>query len=357
MKIGIVTQPLANNYGGILQNYALQTALSKEGHTPITIDFQTKPIVWGSFMVALIKAIIAFFIPSKRRPLPTRYVNRRLKNNDIFVNHYIYKTKAVEAYSDKLLDEYEFDALIVGSDQVWRPMYNQCLEDMFLHFAASRSMLKISYAASFGVDEWEYSPEQTKVCSGLIKVFNAVSVREESGVRLCKDHLHVDAVEVLDPTLLLNKTEYEELCLEVPVQSRDVLAAYILDLSCEKLDYIRTLAMRLNLELAIYRADSRCTLTIQEWLAMFRDSKYIITDSFHGTVFSIIFNKPFISISNPGRGQTRFGDFLKKLHLEEYLVVSPDSRYPLAEINWNQVNRTIDLMREESYKYLSVNLK
>lgn len=357
MNIGIVTQPLANNYGGILQNYALQKVLIKLGHVPMTIDFQTKPISWGRYMIALIKAAIAFFIPSKRRPLPARYVNRRLKINDIFVNNHIHKTRPVDVYCEKLIDEYGFDALIVGSDQVWRPKYNQCLEDMYLNFASSRNVIKISYAASFGVDDWEYDSKQERDCCELIKSFNAVSVRESSGVMLCKNHLRTDAVEALDPTLLLEKDEYEELCSAVPVQSRNVLLAYVLDLSPEKHKYINRLAKKLALEPIIYRADSRASLTIQEWVAMFRDAKFTVTDSFHGTVFSIIFNKPFISLSNSKRGQARFYDLLEKLDLQERLIVSLGEECPLGEIAWNCVNKTLSLLREKSYKYLSENLE
>lgn len=357
MRIGIVTQTLANNYGGILQNYALQQYLKKIGHEPVTIDFKMPPIGYAPYLAAFIKAAVAYIIPLKRRPFPRRDINRRNQRNEIFVNENISKTRLVENYTSELIDEYQFDAIIVGSDQVWRPEYNYSLEDMFLRFAEKSHVVKLAYAASFGVDYWEFTDEQTKVCRELCQQFQSISVRENSGVGLCKKYLNVEAVEMIDPTMLLFKDEYEQLCNGVSVISGNVLAAYVLDLNKEKQDFIREFANTNGLDPVIFRADLNSSLTIEEWISMFRDAKYVITDSFHGTVFSIVFNKSFISFSNSIRGGSRFRSFLEKFSLTDRMVDTFTSVPVLKEIDWNEVNKRVDKMRADAYTYLTSNLK
>lgn len=356
MRIGIVTQTLANNYGGILQNYALQQCLKKLGHEPITIDFKRPPLDYPTYLLLFIKAVIAFFIPSKRRPLPKRDINRRTEKNESFVNKNISKTRLVEKYSADLIDEYQLDAIIVGSDQVWRPEYNYCLEDMFLMFAGKSDIVKIAYAASFGVDQWEFTEEQTKLCQDLCQGFQSISVRENSGIELCKKYLNVDAVEMVDPTLLLVKEEYEHLCKDVPATDGKFLAAYILDLTPEKRNFINNIAKEHGLKPIIFRADLSGSLTIEEWISMFRDAQYVVTDSFHGTVFSIIFNKPFLSITNKFRGGSRFYSLLEKFSLTDRVVDTFTTSPALKEIDWEDVNKIICNLRNSAYSYLTSNL-
>ena len=167
---------------------------------------------------------------------------------------------------------------------------------MFLRFVSKPNVKKLAYAASFGIDEWDYSPELTKECSRLAKEFMAISVREGSGIVLCNKHLDVEAVQVIDPTLLLDKADYEQLCADIPVESTPFTAVYVLDKSLPKMQLIQKLASEIGLPTKIFSAHHGMTLSIEEWLAMFRDARYLITDSFHGTAFSIIFNKPFVAI-------------------------------------------------------------
>ena len=202
------------------------------------------------------------------------------------------------------------EAIIVGSDQVWRPKYNYRIEDMFLKFAEKLPVRRIAYAASFGVDNWEYTSKQTFECAALAKKFDAISVREESGVKLCKEHLGVDATWVLDPTLLLTKEDYESICRDTPVCNEKYIAVYVLDENENvTATYEKESAAR-GLVVKKFHADSESTLTVPEWLAMFRDASFVVTDSFHGTVFSIICGKEFKCIYNEGRGAARFESLL-----------------------------------------------
>lgn len=309
MKIAIVTLPLLNNYGGLLQNYALQTILKKIDHETVTFDYEYYETPLWMYVLSWMKTLLFFFVPGKRRKFAR--ISKKEKREECFerfIECFIKKTEKTKKLKNCNVDL--IDVILVGSDQVWRPKYNHYLEDMFLGFARNLPVRRVSYAASFGVDEWEYTPKQTKVCSALAKKFNAISVREESGVKLCKDHLGVDATWVLDPTLLLKKEDYLKLCQEVPVNSCCFMAVYVLNLNDSVKATYESIAKEKNLEVKYFAADANATLSVPEWLAMFRDASYVVTDSFHGTVFSIIFEKEFKCIYNETRGAARFESLL-----------------------------------------------
>ena len=311
MKIGIITQPLLNNYGGILQNFALQEILRKNGHNPITIDYIPKiPIRF--FFKRIIKMLILCIVGKKCSfSLNRKFWGDRKEIFSLFLNKYISRTKTVFNYRNaKKLDN--FDMFIVGSDQIWRPRYiPYVIRDVFLDFCKYDKKLKrVAYAVSFGSNQWEYSSMQTKICSMLAKKFDAISVREESGVKLCKDHFGVDATWVLDPTLLLKKEDYLPICKDVSVNKKKYLAVYVLDESETIKAMYEKEADNRSLVVKKFHADSKSSLSVPEWLAMFRDASYVVTDSFHGTIFSIIFGKDFKCIYNESRGSARFESLL-----------------------------------------------
>lgn len=313
MKITIVTQALLNNYGGILQNYALQRILKQLGHEPITFDFRQKNHYESLIKVLprrILYSIMKVFLGKKIKALSIPRYQKRARSMDIFVKENISLTKRVKKYETKSVEDCNADVVLVGSDQVWRPKYNYFLEDMFLRFVNNLPVKRVSYAASFGVDEWEYSLEQTKACSALARKFNAISVREESGVKLCKEHLGVNATWVLDPTLLLRKEDYLKLCQEVPVNSSHFMAVYVLNLNDSVKAIYESVAKEKNLEVKYFAADANASISIPEWLAMFRDASYVVTDSFHGTAFSILFEKEFKCFYNETRGAARFESLL-----------------------------------------------
>lgn len=313
MKIGIYTQPLQCNYGGILQNYALQRVLLDLGHDPITIDYDPHMLTAPLWLCILswIKNILLLFIPGKKSKFfkyPT-YVKREQWAKD-FIKTHINTTIQCHRPTQEMLLENEIDAIIVGSDQVWRPKYNNYITDSFLGFTEKLNIIRIAYAASFGSSKWEFSKSQTTLCSCLAPKFRAISVREESGVTLCQNKLNIHADFVLDPTLLLNKDQYLDLTKDIPIRNEKILVAYILDGNSISVSQCERIAQEKNLTLVYFTAGVESYKTIPEWLSLFRDASYIITDSFHGTVFSIIFEKEFKCIQNKSRGNARFESLL-----------------------------------------------
>ena len=361
MKIGIVTQPLQENYGGYLQNYALQYALKKIGHEPITIDYGNRISVWR-FIVSSIRSCLFYLIPNRRRPFAKFRETRSNIRKEIFnsfIEKNIAKTEATNKYYSSFIKKYNIEALITGSDQVWRPLYNRNIEDMFLRFAQNAEIKKIAYAASFGTDKWEYTPSQTEKCRRLAMELNAVSVREYSGVNLCKRYLHIDASVVLDPTLLLTSQDYSSLCNHISREKTSFIAAYILDLNESILKLLNSISRIHNIELKVFRAEGNSALSIEEWLAVFRDAQYVVTDSFHGTIFSIIFNKQFVCLGNKSRGNARFDSLLTTFGLQSRLVENNNEVYDLlsSPINWGELHPILEAKRKESIGFLVNALK
>lgn len=357
MKIGIVTHMLFHNYGGILQNYALQQILIRLGHYPITIDYLPNQISKWHYFLAQCKTCCSYILLNRSRKF-FLYPQRK-RNIDFckFMQKHLVLTETVKSYSSSIIKKNNIEAVIVGSDQTWRAAFykSEILPDMYLRFMKNISIPKIAYAASFGVDYWEYSPDLTLKCGQLAKMFQAISVRENSGIELCKEYLGVDAVEVLDPTLLLDKDDYEQLCLDIPHEQGKFILVYILDMSPEKKVFIEALAQKMALPVKYYTSEKEIVLSIEEWLAMFRDASFVITDSFHGSVFSIIYNKDFYSIINEWRGGSRFYSLLSHFSLESRIVTDL-TQIPDGEIDWNIVNKSRFQYQTESIQYLKDNL-
>lgn len=329
MKIGIITQPLRYNYGGILQNYALQVVLKKYDHDVVTLDGNVKyKKTLKNCIIKPLKDLIHSNIDNDGKLFHlfrlTTTEQILSQNTRKFINKYI-KVRKLHHLSPK-----DFDALIVGSDQVWRPQYSK-LDDSFLKFAFKwKNIKRIAYAASFGSEEWEYTDKETQFCRLLIKKFDAVSVREDSGIYLCRNYFNINATHVLDPTLLLTKEEYiNNLGIKNIEQSDGDLFYYFLDDTVEKRGFVNAVGKEKHLRPFTVNSkveDPNATINnqiqppIEKWLRAFYDANIIITDSFHGCVFSIIFNKPFLVIANNKRGIARFNSILKICNQQNRLI-------------------------------------
>ncbi len=383
MKVGILTQPLSNNYGGLLQNYALQQALIGMGQEPVTLDHGHVRKSSLQKSLSLAKANILHTL------LPTRYpqVAYQPTKNEIaiiqehtnrFINQHIVRTSIIETHQGFLKEgKNGYGAFVVGSDQCWRPQYSEgFLEEMFLNFIeGSEDIKRVAYAASFGTDKWEMTETQTPRCSELAKHFDLITVREASAVGLCKDYLGVEATHVLDPTMLLTKEDYEKLVREeLEPESKGNLFHYLLNPSKGKNDIIVSIARQHHLQpftiMPKCQASNRtrddiknrvqdCIYpSVTRWLRGFIDAKMVVVDSFHGAVFSIIFNKPFWVFGNAHRGNARFESLLTMFHLEDRFVDFDSDRVVdwNRPIDWSSVNRIIEEEQVKSKECLQKGL-
>lgn len=368
MKLGILTVPLGNNYGGLLQAYALQTTLNRLGHETCILrrihDDRIKSVIRN--LRNLTYSIIGKFYVSQIDKLELS------KNMIYFANQYI-NTKSPLLKTTKALELYcknsKLDGIIVGSDQVWRPSYSPCITNFFFDFIEKRKIKKISYAASFGVDTWTFSDKETQRCKELIKLFDGVSVREDSGVDLCKQYLDCNAISVLDPTFLLKKEDYIKLVeLEKEPKKTGELFCYVLDKSKQKTELINLIAKKTHFfpyfcmpkhidysEMTLANKADFKYPPVTQWIRSFMDAKMVVTDSFHGCVFSIIFNKPFWVVANENRGATRFTSLLNRFGLENRLLNDLQNYSSIdwdENIDWEAVSEKRTAWEKESLNYL-----
>lgn len=376
MKIGILSLVLHTNYGGILQSYALQTVLERMGHDVVVLN-RDRSIPW-SLRLHIIncgKYLIKRYIQGRKttyKSLDCQNRERREREQftQAFIDRYVHTRMVNRLSVDSFSD---IEAVVVGSDQVWRSMYfkkqwRTGIKDAFLGFLDSTSKKKIAYAASFGTDEWEYTEEETAECSRLLQKFDAVGVREASGITLCQEKLgYVNAKQMLDPTMLLSKDDYIQLVKNANTpKSNGNLLCYVLDDNANIQELINKIA--LEKKLIPFMANSQVNNTkipnkeriqppVERWLRGFMDAEFVVTDSFHACVFSILFHKPFIVIGNKKRGYSRFESLLKLFGLENRLIedvtqYEPSMLEPLTDNVYNK----LDKYRSNSIEFLKVAL-
>ena len=377
MRVAIITLPLHTNYGGILQAYALKKSIESLGHSAEVIDRRNKitlPTSWKLPLVYARRAVLNLrsggngpeIFREKRIEKEFPYVSANLKG---FMTDKV-APRMIDAYTDIGVGEY--DAIVVGSDQVWRPKYFGRIEDAFLEFASKWNVRRIAYGASFGTDALEYTYQQLESGSALLARFNAVSVRESSAVELCDEWFsREDVSHVLDPVMLLSADHYRALAAsssQRPCTGK--ILSYILDPDPSK-EFVRE---RVEGWLMLEHHDAyvpdrdraiplenRVVPSIEQWLSCFADAEFVVTDSFHGCVLSLLFHKPFIALGNPGRGMSRIQSLLESLDLDGRIVhgIDPedDGEYYLAPIDWDEVDARLASMKEQSMGFLSNALK
>lgn len=353
MKIALLNLPFDSNFGGNLQRYALITILKREGydieHINLRINYQLPFYkIPFSYTKRLLKKL---FLKDKRPILLEQYYRKksleRNKKAESFYQKYIPHTLEITRKKD-LYKLPHYDAYIVGSDQVWRKAMTKQfgLSTFFFDFIKDNSAIKIAYGASLGSDKNELSLKEIKYLGKLYKHFKAISVRENSAMQLFKEYQWniPQAVQVLDPTLLLSKEDYINL---IKAGKTDTcpgnLFCYILDNNKEKEKKIQEIAKQKNLE--PFKIQLNGNSSIEQWLQSFQDAQHIITDSYHGLVFSIIFNKPFTLIKNEKRGNARFDSLFKILDI------------PTNEnIDWTKININIQKEREKAIRFINAAL-
>lgn len=365
-KIGVITlTPHTTNYGCLLQSFALQKVLKEMGNDVCEIVLSDRISTSRQVLMPLIIIKrIAMNLMGRKVQIFHEYIERNegpviRKFTEKFVDNYL-TIREYDRYSS--INQSDYDAYVVGSDQVWRPMYSRLIKDKFLEFTKGWDVLRISYAASFGTDEWEYSDSLTRECATLLKKFTAVSVREKSGIQLCREHFGVDAKLVLDPTLLLDVDEYIKL-FETAGISRSIgnLHYYILDETPDKMTLVQKVAKEKHLipfKINAYekrkghKLADRIQPPVEKWLRAFNDAEFVVTDSFHGCVFSILFNKQFVVYGNKNRGMSRYMSLLGIFGLENRLITNSNEYNNMPSIDYKIVNSKLQKLKEESLCFL-----
>lgn len=306
--VGIVGWWYGKNYGSALTYYALHEVVEGLGYDTLMLEW-----------------------PWKKRPFPPV--------SDNFVRRFAKKHYNMSA--QYTFDEYpslndHIGTFLVGSDQLWNYWDSKDMGDYYMLDFVRADRKKISYATSFGHPEYPAPEEVCRRQAAVLQTFDAVSVREDDGVKICREKFGVEATQVLDPVFLCPEERYREIMAEADVSfGRPYLLAYVLSPDREKGEMLKAAADGLGLELLIILdgqtdieenmrrlgiQNVRRNVGIEEWLAYIGNASFVVTDSFHGTCFSVIFKKQFLCIRNRARGISRFDTLLSRLGLERFAV-------------------------------------
>lgn len=372
MKIGIVTFFCVPNYGAMLQAYALWKYLEERGHEVEFIDYafgNTRRIpLWKCFVARRLHN----YFDVIRKKLKSYVRFDIVSFSDVFP-----RTKRLETFAELETIGVRYDAIIVGSDQMWNPLWcsGENLPVVMLDFAA-KGVKRIAYAVSFGTKEWKQ--EQNAAEAGrLLREFDAISVREESGMKLVQELSgRDDAKWMVDPTLLHSASFYESL-LNVECRKRHrYVFSYMLEewmndenlesviqavMAAKGIDEIHTDKVSVGgLWSPICKMfDVQSKVPVGTWLSEIANSDFVVTNSFHGTVFSILFHRPFVAMPVSGKMSgmnERIVSLLSMAGLRSRIVNIEDldgCRDVVGSvINWDEVDRKLDAERLRSDIFL-----
>ena len=348
-KISILTFSKGDNYGAVLQSYGLAEVLRRMGYN---VEFIY--LTWSTCFHRILSNIT---------PLKYRFEGFRKK--------YL-KQFSLECHSAADLSKAvkKSDLCIVGSDQVWNPDITTIRAKHYFFDFVPETIPVISYAASFGVDNWKWNDLKADV-SQLLKRFSAISVREDSGIRILADDFGICAKKVLDPTLLLG--DFSSLLLNNSEKDDNYVLGFKFVTSPEYYDFIRFVAGELDCVGAImdmFPRDIKLTsglkrkyfLSPQQWITNIANARFVITDSFHTLAFSLIFKRNFAIIpsSKLAKLQGRMVSLLKELGLEYRIFSSIEearrSNVWNISIDYDEIDKKLNELRIESMEYLEKSL-
>jgi len=363
-KVGIVNYHYSNhNYGAVLQaaavHHYVNTTLGLESEhinyippgAVTKLKTKVKNIVNGYLM--------DFGVKEKK------ITHGTFKNPDIFEDFrdkWLPRSKTTFHSFEELKNaELKYTHVIVGSDQVWRPSYTGNSSLVYFLAFLKPDVNKISYAASFGNDSWELPENETKAIANEVETFSAVSVRESSGVDICKNSFGVEAIHVLDPTLLVGREFFDSIIGDQQSTENSGIVYYKLDIDTKFENYINDASREFSLTSTnIYytsKGRSHYYREVDKWLKEIRDSKIVITDSFHCVCFAILFEKPFLYYPNDNRGLARLESLLALLGLQHHIYREGtdliELTRKLTDVDYESVNIKLAELRSASADFLS----
>lgn len=346
-RIGIVTMPVRCNYGGALQSYALQYFLRSKGYDPIVID-------------------------CRRRATAASACHQWIERNVLyrhftaFARQYMHRTPRLTDDAKLRAAADECAAVIAGSDQVWRLSMIQGVErHYFLDFVPD-AVRRIAYAASFGTDDLE--PCDTTLQADLqrlVKRFYAISVREDKGIEICRRHWNAEACRVLDPTLLAGREAFDPIARQARPSQGELFYFFLGDRSSETA-HLQQAAARAGKRAFTVNAGRTLRISkfafafyppVESWVRAFADAEAVVTDSFHGVCFALLYGKPFYVVGNTAGGTSRIRSLLAMTGTEQRYITDIASykdykQFAAPTIDYTTVWQRLAEEREKSEQFL-----
>lgn len=359
MKIGILTFHCACNYGAVLQCYALQEYLSSCGHDVKVIDYRPASVTGGYRCFDIRRFWGAtpcrFYSKTKKELSVIRARKFRYSAFARFVESRLPLTPRVRNERDAGALAGGFDMVIVGSDQVWNPRITGGIDPMYWgDFDHGHSSI-ISYAASM---EDGFSSQVEEAVRKYLPSFKAISVREDQ----LRDSItsvlpSSEVATVVDPVLLLTSSQWDRLP-EGKMPEYPYLLYYQVRRSPKAYEIAQTEARRMGLELVCLSAkvelensDEVISSSPEDFVSLFRNASFVVTTSFHGTAFSVLFHKEFVCVDVADGKGSRQRHLLEGLGLSDR-IVSTIPEYPMPSVEWQDVERRLDVMRQTSIDFL-----
>lgn len=350
MRIGIATFHWSQNYGALLQTYALKKIIEEYGHEVFIIDKRPTLMSKKESLISRVKDSIL----AVSHPLDGWRINEQKTLLEEFREKYFSLRKEE--------DVGRLDVIVCGSDQIWNSkLTGGKLEP--LYFGESKYIAcdyRISYAASLG--ECEIPKSDIEEFTRLVNNINVISVREESLINEVNKYTDKKVENVLDPTLLLKKSDYEEL-ISSRIEKKQRYVLIYQNTYDERLYKIaKAVAKQKGLKVIEiarkrYRPLQRCETIlnggVETFLAMYKDADYVVTNTFHGTVFAIQFEKEFVSIPLKGR-ESRVLNLLQKVKLENRIIRDSNVEFilNLSNIDYSHVKEELYIQKKKSCSYL-----
>lgn len=360
MKVGVVTFHNAHNYGASLQAWALQRVLKNLGTEPGIIHYHPE-------------SIDRLYVPPKQNTFKkkARYILKKKYRNRVKDQVYKYHkyNKFIRDNFNLIGDftDYEelkkanlnLDAYITGSDQVWNSDHTNGFDPAYMLDFAEEGKLKISYAASVGR---EYIlPQYRDQFKESLKTYTSISVREPSAKPAITALTDKPVNVVLDPTLLLDRKDYEELKVPGKIKERYILV-YMMEANKDLIRFANKLSVATGIPiiqrkpLGIFRNELASYYTDEagEFLGEIENAEYVLTNSFHATVFSLIYEKPFISMLHTSTG-SRTSDLLKTVGLESHILYDPSEFHDMKKFeieDKEKLRSRIKELQQGSYEFL-----
>lgn len=370
-SIGIITIHKINNYGSVFQAYALQKACESLGYNVEIIDYNYP----NDFHTPNKYAIQEDSQPNEPRWIKLLYALELIKQHKgirNFVSKYEHLSlKQYNHPSDLETNTPHYNIYVTGSDQLWNPRHCNGDPAFMLHFAPDNA-LKISYASSVGTDTIpeDLKPQYKK----LLSRYAHISVRENSGAELIRNLVNKKATIVLDPTLLLNREQWNQIANPKRLFKKKYILCYFLNYTFNAFPYVDKLAEHMQREtgyeivrvarpphkLGLSHTHYRVGASPEDFLALVRDAEMILTTSFHGTAFAVNYGKPVVTVvQDRNASDSRQVSLMHNLGLDNQILSIKDKMPELSRFAYDEKleQERLETLRQFSMNYLKTALK
>ncbi|MCF0126891.1 MAG: polysaccharide pyruvyl transferase family protein [Clostridia bacterium] len=370
MKIGILTFHFAHNYGAMLQAYALSTKICKLGYDAEIIDYRLPAIYINHEKLSFFK----FFLKERKKCDFLRAILKTVKNYwknrfrgelwdnfEYFLNQILKKSKRID---EETLKNIDYDVVFLGSDQIWNSKLTGGLSSVYFGFNLPKCKRKSAYAASCGSEKIPL--EDMSLFSKWTKSFYKISVREQNFSKYINENLGLCSKTVVDPIFLLNREEWRELC-PIPMIEEDYIFVYSFNEDDFFYEVLKELSDREKSKIIAvkYKKDNRYPSGVKQidnagplqFMNYIYYAKNVLTNSFHGTAFSILFNKKFVSVK-PKLFSERLDSLLNLCELQDHLISKKENITKIdEEIPYKKVDEILQRMKNSSVEFIKDCLK